>query len=341
MAKYITLDNLKVFLNSITAWVKEQKYTKKDELKTINGQSIVGSGNITINSETDLTNYFTDDSYYINKDGDVSFKNIDASGNLTSYGDLYVESNSTIMGDLSVQGTTTTGNLKVPGTTYIGDLGVGILNALGTTTMGNMTISADNDKNTTISADKIILETDNITLTATQTHIENTVYSEGGKIIGLDSVNGETTWEIDNTCGNAYFKNIEVDGDLTTYGNLNVELNSTLLGNLDVQGNVSCSNSLTVNGSLTVNNKNVVNAIDSLQASTFTHTDTDSVDHYRLTWFTSSGGGRNVDIPTYTGKKFNSIEDAMDPNIGGSFLADGGLIEDLLDYIDQYIDSKI
>lgn len=209
MAKYITLDNLKVFLDSIATWMKE-KYTKKDELKTINGQSIVGSGDITIiNSETDLTNYFVDDSCYINNDGNVSFKNIEA------------------------------------------------------------------------------------------------------------------------------------DGDLKTYGNLNVELDSILTGDLNVQGSVSCSNSLEVNGSLTVNDKNVENAIDSLQASTFTHTDTDSVDHYRLTWFTSSGGNRNVDIPTYTGKNFNSIEDAMDPNTGGSFLADGGLIEDLLDYIDQYIDSKI
>ena len=42
-------------INDVKAWVVNQKYAKKSELKTINGQSIVGSGNITIQATGGVT----------------------------------------------------------------------------------------------------------------------------------------------------------------------------------------------------------------------------------------------------------------------------------------------
>lgn len=68
-------------------------------------------------------------------------------------------------------------------------------------------------------------------------------------------------------------------------------------------------------------------SVTALQQSTFSGTE--NSDYYRLTWFTSSGGGRNADIPTYSGKGFASIED-----IDGVFLADYKMVYDILDYVD-------
>lgn len=42
-------------INDVKAWVVNQKYAKKTELKTINGQSIVGSGDITIQATGGIT----------------------------------------------------------------------------------------------------------------------------------------------------------------------------------------------------------------------------------------------------------------------------------------------
>ena len=42
-------------INDVKAWVVNQKYAKKSELKTINGQSIVGSGDITIQATGGIT----------------------------------------------------------------------------------------------------------------------------------------------------------------------------------------------------------------------------------------------------------------------------------------------
>ena len=42
-------------INDVKAWVVNQKYAKKTELKTINGQSIVGSGDITIQATGGVT----------------------------------------------------------------------------------------------------------------------------------------------------------------------------------------------------------------------------------------------------------------------------------------------
>ena len=42
-------------INDVKAWVVNQKYAKKSELKTINGQSIVGSGDITIQATGGVT----------------------------------------------------------------------------------------------------------------------------------------------------------------------------------------------------------------------------------------------------------------------------------------------
>lgn len=71
-------------------------------------------------------------------------------------------------------------------------------------------------------------------------------------------------------------------------------------------------------------------AITSLQQSTFTGTS--NVGYYRLTWFTSSGGARNVDIPTFYGKGFVSLEDALEANV--PFMADAAFIDGIYSAID-------
>ena len=75
------------------------------------------------------------------------------------------------------------------------------------------------------------------------------------------------------------------------------------------------------------------NSIISLQQSTFTGTE--AVNYYRLTWFTSSGGNRNVDIPTYQGKGFTNIQD-----LNGVFMADYKMVYDILDYVDNAISQS-
>lgn len=72
------------------------------------------------------------------------------------------------------------------------------------------------------------------------------------------------------------------------------------------------------------------NSIMSLQQSTFTGAENEN--YYRLTWFTSSGGNRNVDIPTYQGKGFTNIED-----LDGVFMADYKMVYDILDYVDNAV----
>lgn len=73
---------------------------------------------------------------------------------------------------------------------------------------------------------------------------------------------------------------------------------------------------------------NLTASVTALQASTFTGAENET--SYRLTWFTSSGGARNVDIPSYSAKGFASIEE-----VEGVFMADYRMVYDILDYVDS------
>ena len=52
---FVGYNKLNSEINDVKAWVVNQKYAKKSELKTINGESIVGSGDITIQATGGIT----------------------------------------------------------------------------------------------------------------------------------------------------------------------------------------------------------------------------------------------------------------------------------------------
>ena len=52
---FVSYNQLNNNINDVKSWVVNQKYAKKSELKTINGESIVGSGNITIQATGGVT----------------------------------------------------------------------------------------------------------------------------------------------------------------------------------------------------------------------------------------------------------------------------------------------
>ncbi len=72
---------------------------------------------------------------------------------------------------------------------------------------------------------------------------------------------------------------------------------------------------------------NLQTDVTALQKSTFTGAEQEN--SYRLTWFTTSGGARDWDIPAYSAKGFAGIEE-----VEGVFMADYRMVYDILDYVD-------
>ena len=115
---------------------------------------------------------------------------------------------------------------------------------------------------------------------------------------------------------------------------------------LDVNGTFNVSGDATIGGETVatqvwVNSQDfakasdltsINNSISSLQASTFTGANAPEGKGYTLTWFTQSGGGRNVTIPAY-----GEITDGL-AGIGQNVaLVDQWLIADLISYVDDAV----
>ena len=69
-------------INDVKTWVVNQKYAKKTELKTINGESIVGSGNITIQATGGVTEE------WVNSKGYATETWVESKGYLTEHQSL-------------------------------------------------------------------------------------------------------------------------------------------------------------------------------------------------------------------------------------------------------------
>lgn len=203
--------------------------------------------------------------------------------------------------------------------------------------------NSDGNETTCISADSDSWIGGNLSVHGTTFNLNDVIFTVDRGVLTIGTSTGSVNI---NSLSAAHINNVENISLLAEslgiefYRNTYIRRNSTsgvLEINTDSKG-VVFSDSITA-ADVIVNGESVVtrsaflslsNSITALQQSTFTGTE--DVSYYRLTWFTSSGGARNVDIPTFYGKGFVSLEDALEAN--APFMADAAFIEGIYSAID-------
>ncbi|WP_131826221.1 beta strand repeat-containing protein, partial [Rodentibacter pneumotropicus] len=200
------------------------------------GETLTVQGSLAENKEADSSNIrtvanATTGAIEIVMAKDPTFRNLTATGNTT------------VGGDLGVNGTTTTKDLNVTNNANIEkDL----------TVKGNSTVDGNSTVNGTTTTKDL-----NVTNNA---NIEKDLTVKGNSTVdGNSTVNGTTTTKDLNVTNNANIeKDLTVKGNSTVKGSSTVESDSTVKGNATVEGTTTTKD-LTVTNNATVNNLTATN----------------------------------------------------------------------------------